>query len=435
MGRPRAKVASGDSTKNALSNSTTRSGPASGAILKVKSPVEADSASILEGEEHQALVPELKLGQDPWSPMMGDFEVAYDDAFAGSSALRSADTSMDYLLDDAPMDINDTSAHSTSGNFLEDTSSLDNSHRSNAVFLAQDLVSPDMLINRIGSPLAVICSSFQQRSVQDCAQYQGTASEQSSGLDSASGSSAASAPLADMLEFELTPNVDSGYASQLTGDSGESSRYTTHSHLSVYPHTLANPARGAFGCGQDSRLPTEGQSLVLLAKHAQLNYPSAVLKQLASLEAEQQRTKTLQIDRALVLESEVQESLSRLHHFKGSSQNGHLYLLELVSIKMMLDLLQKAAHGDFVVRPKQNHGPVLYIGGFKVKPKVRCIFLRKMLQARLYKLASLVRERENNVNGPRQDGFAMAGTVLLGDISRGLRTFMGLVEVWSSRQL
>ncbi|OAA41283.1 Zn(2)-C6 fungal-type DNA-binding domain protein [Metarhizium rileyi] len=437
MGRPRAKNAPEDTAgKKTLDNSNEKRAPQLGIASGAELPAEVDSASVLDVEASGASAQETDLGRDPWSPVVGDFEGTYEGTFLENSSLQPADGSMNYLLEEAPMDLDEASRHSNMAAFLENTPGPDNFRRprssaSEAVFQTQDLISPQLLNEDLESPLDAACASLQQPSVHSCAQFPCMLSERSAAFESMSGSSV-SGPLTQMLECEFQSAADSGYASQVAGGSEGSS---------VLPHAFETKATGSandpIDYAEESKLSKEVQSL-LFPSVFHSSYSSAILKQLSSLEAEQQKIKTLQIDRALMLEAEVQKSLSHTHQFKNSSQTNHVYLLELVSVKMMLDLLQKAVHTDFVSRPRHNHGSsvdgtFLYIGNFKVTPRARSIFLRKILQARLYRLADLVKERERVMSVVKQDGFAMAGSVLMSDISRALRTFMGLIEVWGSR--
>ncbi|KAJ4859931.1 fungal zn(2)-Cys(6) binuclear cluster domain-containing protein [Trichoderma breve] len=164
-----------------------------------------------------------------------------------------------------------------------------------------------------------------------------------------------------------------------------------------------------------------------------------VSKRIASLKLEQQSSSFMPIDCVLMLEKEVEESLAHLHKCKNCRLDSILHLLALVSVRMMLDILQKTARSEFVTRPKSmpdssNDGIALCIGHFKVPSRVRFRFLRKALQARFHRLVALIEERERLVTGKKQDSFSKSASSLLGDISRGLRTIMGWIELWNARQ-
>lgn len=448
MGRPRAKTIPEDPAAKQTRDSTDPE-PASKPTTtsNAEQRAEVDLTSLPDAGAADTSAPEPETRTDPWSPIVGDFNGTYDAAFLDNPNLGAVDGSMDYLLDDAPMDVDSSCEHPNMDALFGDAPLNDKSHElpssnSEAIFRPEDLISPQTLSENVESPLDALCSSLQLQSVHNCTQAHRETSEQSSGLESRSGSSS-SAPLAHMLDFEFKSVADSGYASRATADPGEPSTLSSQCGISVYSQSLESKmAKSAVDSlnGEDTPQQSMEMSSLMFPNHTQFHYPSAVLMQLSSLEVEQLKIKSLQIDRALMLETEVREALlSRVHKVKHTNQNNHIYLLELVNVKMMLDLLQAAIQSDFVARPRYSHGPasgtVLCIGNFKVTSRARASFLRKMLQARLYRLAGLLKERETNLSGIRKDGFATAASVLLGDISKSLRTLMGLVEVWSSRHL
>jgi hypothetical protein len=117
---------------------------------------------------------------------------------------------------------------------------------------------------------------------------------------------------------------------------------------------------------------------------------------------------------------------------------------------MMIQLLQKTVDDEFASRRRQSEfgldvsaasgggtegggGGTVWIGKFKVTPRARLRFLRRLLQARFYKLAVLVGEREKlDHHLSSRDCFGSASSLLLADISQGLRTVMGWLELWNS---
>ncbi|KOS22821.1 hypothetical protein ESCO_003938 [Escovopsis weberi] len=174
------------------------------------------------------------------------------------------------------------------------------------------------------------------------------------------------------------------------------------------------------------------------------------------LKSEQQKTCAIPIDSALAMEQQVHESLQRLNGCASCCLESTMYLMALVSVRMMLNLLQRTARDQFGASRRGEAmmtddggggGDVLCIGTYKVGVRARARFLRRLLQTRFHKLASLVEEREKRLlaagaraaggggDGRGQDCFFKAATVLTGDISRALRTIMGWIELWNARHL
>jgi hypothetical protein len=183
---------------------------------------------------------------------------------------------------------------------------------------------------------------------------------------------------------------------------------------------------------------------------------SAVSRCIVSLrlaEQQQRMGSTLPLDGALLLEGEVVTSLSQLDRCRTCRrESGAVHLLALVGVRMMIQLLQKTVRDEFASRRRQSEfgpdvgaaaggggegdggGGTLWIGKFRVMPRARLRFLRRLLQARFYKLAVLVGEREKLDHGVSSgDCFAGASSLLLADISQGLRTVMGWLELWNSK--
>ncbi|KAK7229875.1 hypothetical protein V2G26_002045 [Clonostachys chloroleuca] len=163
---------------------------------------------------------------------------------------------------------------------------------------------------------------------------------------------------------------------------------------------------------------------------------------IVSLKAEQQRSGLVPIDCALRMETEVETSLSAVHECQSCRCESSIHLLSLVGVRLMLDILQKTVRDEFVMRPRRinsgtisiNNSGILWIGSFKVSPKTRCRFLKKLVQARFCRLAMLVERGGKAVtSGPAQDCYSQSGDLLLEDISRGLRTTMGWVTLWNSK--
>jgi hypothetical protein len=179
---------------------------------------------------------------------------------------------------------------------------------------------------------------------------------------------------------------------------------------------------------------------------------SRCIVSLRSAEQQQRMGIPLPLDAALLLEGEVTTSLSRIDRCRTCRrESGAVHLLALVGVRMMVQLLQKTVRDEFASRRRQSEfvpdvgaatgggsegggGGMLWIGKFKVMPRARLRFLRRLLQARFYRLAVLVGEREQlDHDLSSGDCFAGASSLLLADISQGLRTVMGWLELWNSK--
>jgi len=279
-------------------------------------------------------------------------------------------------------------------------------------------------------------------------------------------------PMQQQLLVGSNNNDGSGQFSRAASLSGQSNTASSSQPFDFTFDFLSDMGSSSSqdNCSSVSSNPSRNATLMPPGdqRQAHCNCIATILKCIGSLKTEQQKTRSIPIDNALIMESEVEESLARIHRCKNCRLDSTVHLLALVSVRMMLDLLQKTAHSEFVLRrtaPRQMNignqaralsqsphrpgsadeaarqpsslqdGAILYIGNFKVTPKARFRFLRKVLQARFYKLVVLVEEGEKLVNGISEDCFAKPASLLLGDISRGLRTIIGWVELWNSKHL
>lgn len=164
----------------------------------------------------------------------------------------------------------------------------------------------------------------------------------------------------------------------------------------------------------------------------------------------------LSLDSALLMESQVAASLALLDRCRACRCESTMQLLALVGVRMMLSLLQRSVRDEFT-SPRRHSGResaagsddsngsnsgvlgegrgegMLWIGKYRVTPRARLRFLRRLLQARFYRLAVLVEGRERLMDdGLSRDCFSGASSLLLADISQGLQTVMGLLELWNS---
>jgi hypothetical protein len=158
----------------------------------------------------------------------------------------------------------------------------------------------------------------------------------------------------------------------------------------------------------------------------------------------------------LLLESEVAGVLARLERCRACRRESTMHLLALIGVRMMLQLLQGAVRDEFASRRRSSRredaaddgrdpdvgdvgrgdgggGGALWIGKYGVPSRARLRFLRRLLQARIYRLAVLVEERGKFVGGVSRDCFAGASSLLLADILQGLQTVMGLLELWNPK--
>ncbi|KAK5988148.1 Transcription factor verZ [Cladobotryum mycophilum] len=449
MGRPRAKKSASEDL-SARKQSVTAPGINSSTKPKAASPA---ASAFADAEATIAVMPTPAgesgvsgSGQrpEPCTPIFGDFEHSHAGEIADDPSMHAMGGSLDFLSTDSPMELDDMTGYPTMPSFLDDlSSSLDTqapiSALSAGVFDPQDLLSAALPATNMDDAYASIApqSSLHQPPSLDGRE---PCSCQHSRRDSTPASSNA-APLTQM--FDLTSDLlfDLGRFSQDVSSGGSSSNASSSRHGEGSASPQTPPKASTNSAEQDSRSSSRRRASAD-QKRTNCNCISVILQRIVSLKIEQAKTCSIPIDSALMMESEVEESLCRLQRCKNCCLESTVYLLALVSVRMMLDLLQKTARDQFVSRPsRSNSNPspvesgILCIGNFKVTPRARSRFLRKLLQARFHKLASLVEEREKLANGNKQDCFSKAASVLLGDISRGLRTIMGWIELWNAKHL
>lgn len=469
MGRPRAK--------KTTSEDATRRQPNVGSDDKIPSKTATPAIEFVAAETQMSVrkLPLLDTGSgeeslseptqrpDSWGPMVGDFEPHAQ--IANDSGMQPMSNSLDFLTTYTPMELDDIPGF-TMPSFLVDSSiSTDPQGPSLSAPSADFFDSQDLLPTRL--PVTNdkdLFSSvdpqqlFQQRHSDDATLVQHT--DRFSRGESASSSSNA-APLNQAFDFPFEFLSDFGSTSQNTRSSTPVNT-SRHEGGLACPNTIETPRRSAChtSCEEDS-WPLSGCISLEDQKRTHCSCIATILQRIGSLKAELQKSSSIPIDSALMMESGVEESLFRLQRCKSCCHDSTVHLLALVSVRMVLELLQKTAHDEFVSRPRRTNssgaasrsrskheaspefqrssgpddGGILAIGNFKVTSKARFRFLRKVLQARFYKLAVLVEEREKLVGGISQDCFARPASLILGDISRALRTLMGWVELWNSKHL
>jgi Fungal Zn(2)-Cys(6) binuclear cluster domain len=472
MGRPRAKkIISQDvacTQPNIRSGDKITSKPATPAAGFADSEMQpAVRTPLLDARSGGALLSEPIQIPDPWTPIVDDFEPQNATTAADDSSMQPMTNSLDFLPRHDSMELDAISGF-TMPSLLEDSSTSTDSQGPSLSALSADFDSQDFLSTRLpvtndGDLFGSIDPqlSFQEwHSNDDAAQCLVQHPDPFSRAKPASGSSNA-APLDQAFDFAFEFLSDVGGTSQNT-PSGTPVNTSQHGSASAYINTVTTPKRSA------GHISSEGDSWspfgsISLASQTQANCTcmSSILQRIGSLKSGLQKTSSIPIDGVLIMESDIEESLFRLHKCKSCGHDSTVHLLASINVRMVLDLLQKTAHDEFVSRPRRtnpsriasrsgsmheespkwrrSNGPedsgILSIGNFKVTPKGRLHFLRKVLQARFYKLAVLVEKQKKLVGSISQDSFARHASLLLGDISRGLQTIMGWVELWNSKHL
>ncbi|KAL5445910.1 hypothetical protein PMIN06_007946 [Paraphaeosphaeria minitans] len=183
----------------------------------------------------------------------------------------------------------------------------------------------------------------------------------------------------------------------------------------------------------------------------------ALLRRIRCLKSKQQSRAQLPIGSVLMMEQETNECLSRLQRCQSCGQDSIVYLFAMSSVRIVLDLMQKTVHNEFMTanrRSNSSAGPAgfsrlvgdqqfsdepyccdeydgssLYIGNFKVPARARRRYLREMLQARFSKFLMLFEERKRRAHDAGQDCFAVGASALMGTIDRDLKTILGWVEL------
>jgi hypothetical protein len=435
MGRPRAKkVVSDDSDRglppstepneNTISKSTTPGAVAADAelaILTAKTPA-------VETELNEPPVSEPKQIPDSWMPLFGDLgQLSGTEVVDGSQNTdQQGDDAMEFLSAESPTEFDEMAALAGMPSFLEDLSSSLEPQCSISALPIELLGHHEMLSltwpaasTRANTNILPLSQQNQSTSMSEPCVCQH--SKESSRDDSRSAISHREQS-SQLLHFSPNPFQDVGCSSQ------EASTST--------PSNASQPSEISSNCESNfevswRRMPTE-------RKQGHCDCMATISERITILKAEQQNSSLMPMDCVLMLEKEVEESLSLLHQCKNCRFDGVTQLLVLISVRMMLEILQKTARSEFVAKPKSPsenscNDTTLCIGSFKVPPRARFRFLRKILQARFHKLAGLIEEREKLITINKQDCFLKSASSLLGDISRSLRTIMGWIELWNAR--
>ncbi|KAL7811118.1 cytochrome P450 [Trichoderma gracile] len=419
MGRPRAKkVAANDSSQEQPDTSE----PNEDGMSKAASPKDAAEDAgppptpvaetrIVEAEPGEPLVIETEQIPESWVPLFGELgQLSAAEAIDGlENSEQQEDDPMEFLSGETPMELGDMAAFTGMPSFLDSLSdSLEPQATAPVVpadlFGHHEMASMSLPVASSGEDAIGLSSTQQHRaslSSEPCACKH---SFKSSRRDSRSAPS----------------NRDqSSQLSSLSSVLFSEASYFPHEATSCSPSSISQPSEASpsaqLSCDDGLELSWRKTQVVL--KQGCCNCMDTITERIASLKIEQQSPCLMPMDCVLMLEKEVQESLCLLHKCKNCRLDSFVHLLALISVRMMLDILQKTARSEFVSRAKSSsddsyEGVSLCIGAYKVPSRVRCRFLRKALQARFHKLAALVEERERLVTGKKQDSFSKSASLL-----------------------
>ncbi|PTB62203.1 cytochrome P450 [Trichoderma citrinoviride] len=420
MGRPRAKrVAANDpnqrqpSTSEPNENETAKAASPEDAAADTRPPRTPVAETCIAEAEQPGEPSASDAGQIPenWVPLFGD--LGQLNASEGIDGLENSeqqdDDPMEFLSAESPMELGDMASFTGMPSFLDSLSgSLEPQATTSAVpaelFGPQEILSFALPNTGTGDDANAFVPTQQRQesSSEPCTCRHSTKSSR--------------------RESRSVPSNkdESGHLSSLPSAMFLEASYSPQEVSSCSPSNTSQPSDASpsvqASCDGSSELSWRKTRVMLRQGHC--NCMDTITERIASLKAEQQSPCSMPMDCVLMLEKEVQESLCLLHKCKNCRLDSFVHLLALVSVRMMLDILQKTARSEFIARPKStsdnsNEGIALCIGAYKVPSRVRCRFLRKTLQARFHKLAALVEERERLVTGKKQDSFSKSASLLL----------------------
>ncbi|KAL7796291.1 cytochrome P450 [Trichoderma afarasin] len=409
MGRPRAKKVVADESPRRLPTSTE---PNETEIPKPATPdteiEDAESATHLaeppagEAEPNNPSASAAGQMPDPWAPLLGDLGQLNETEAINklNQTPQLENDSMDFLSTESPMELLEITAFDRMPSFLDDMPSTLQPQAS-ASAIPMELFDPhDML--------SVALSAMNAKSdVNDSLSMQQPGSSLVREPCTCQHSSTSSGNNSMLIPGNNDqPNELLHYSSTSFQDASCSPREES----SESPSNTSQPSdsSSSLQASRESSSELSWRTTQVTLIQTQCDCMETISKRIASLKLEQQSSSFMPIDCVLMLEKEVEESLAHLHKCKNCRLDSILHLLALISVRMMLDILQKTARSEFVSRPKSapdssNDDIVLCIGSFKVPSRVRYRFLRKALQARFHKLVALIEERERLVTGKKQD--------------------------------
>ncbi|KAK0758270.1 hypothetical protein N5P37_009572 [Trichoderma harzianum] len=435
MGRPRAKKVVADEPNRRLPTSTEST------ETEIPKPATPDTeiedaeltthlaeSSAMEAEpsDPQAAVP----GQvpEPWAPLLGDLGQLNETEAINklNQTPQPENDSIEFLSTESPMELVEITAFDGMPSFLDDMSSSLQPQTS-ASAIPVGLFDPHDMLSFALPAMNAKSDANDSLSMQ---QPKPSLAREPCMCQHSTTSSGNNVIL--VLSNKDQPNGLLQYSSTSLQDASCSPRdeFSESSSNTSQPSDSSSSLHTSRESSSELSWRTTQVTLV----HTQCDCMETISKRIASLKLEQQSSSFMPIDCVLMLEKEVEESLAHLHQCKNCRLDSILHLLALISVRMMLDILQKTARSEFVSRPKSvpdspSDDIALCIGNFKVPSRVRFRFLRKALQARFHGLVALIEERERLVTGKKQDSFSKSASSLLGDISRGLRTIMGWIEL------
>ncbi|KAH0490122.1 hypothetical protein TgHK011_001605 [Trichoderma gracile] len=420
MGRPRAKkVVANDSNQGHPATSE----PNEDGMSKAASPKDAAEDAgppptpvaetrIVEAEPGEPLVSETEQIPESWVPLFAELgQLSAAEAMDGlENSEQQDDDSMEFLSGETPMELGDMAAFTGMPSFLDSLSdSLEPQATASAVpadlFRHHEMVSMSLPVASSGEH-AIGLSSTQQ--------HQASLSSEPCACKHSFKSSRRNSQSAPSNRDQ------SSQLSSLSSVLFSEASYSPHEATSCSPSSISQPsdASPSVQLSCDDGLELSWRKTQVVLKQGCCNCMDTITERIASLKTEQQSPCLMPMDCVLMLEKEVQESLCLLHKCKNCRLDSFVHLLALISVRMMLDILQKTARSEFVSRAKSSSGDAyegvsLCIGAYKVPSRVRCRFLRKALQARFHKLAALVEERERLVTGKKQDSFSKSASLLV----------------------
>ncbi|KAL6875910.1 cytochrome P450 [Trichoderma longibrachiatum] len=400
MGRPRAKKVAADASNHGPSAATSeQSGNANPKAVTPEDAAEgarppqtlAAEGCGAEAEPAEPLVSEAGQIPENWAPLFGDLgQLNATEAMDGlEGSEQQEDDPMEFLSTESPMELGDM-AFDGIPSFLNSLSGSLEPQATTSTVPAELFGSHEML--SFALPDASVKGDHASARPSTHQQHQASSSSESCTCGHSAKPSrrdSASAPSARDESNQL-PNL----ASILFSEASYSPQEPSDTSPSVQT-----------SCDGHSSEPSWRRTQVVL-RRGNCSCMATITERIASLKAEQQSSCFMPMDCVLMLEQEVQESLSLLHECRNCRLDSVVHLLALVSVRMMLNILQKTARSEFVSRPTSPSGG-------SVPGRVRCRFLRKALQARFHKLAALVEERESLVTGKKQDSFSKSASLLL----------------------
>lgn len=388
------------------------------------------------GEASRVPLPEPTQGPDVWTPVTTNFELpVMSDSSEAASSQPSGD-SLTFPAVSSPFEMDNSFGFPTMLGSIED-STMSDDRQANMIGYTDQVENTNLL-----SP------AMMEMSAQDLFCFVDT--ESLLQQDNSGNSSVRSAG----IQSDKFPQSD--FTSILENVS--SLNQTLGSGLDFLQNAPQDQRRERGAVSRNPTYPSPSDDFPFFFEdgarkdlsRANCECFSALLRRIRGLKSKQKSRGLIPIGSVLVMERETNECLSRLHRCKSCGQDSIAYLFAMVSVRIVLDLMQKTVHDEFMTgtrRASQSSGTSrsrlasepspesssLYIGNFKVPARAKRRYLREMLQARFSKFLVLVEEREKLVHGVGQDCFAEGASALMGNIARDVKTILGWVELWSAK--